>query len=247
MDYKTLLSKGGIYSAYYELNYEYNKVVASLEFRDAEIKELKAWQAGHKGSVERQSAEFWEQKYWANVKRFGELNLEQYGRIETSLPKSVTVKSIGEIANFLLDHYYKVLPRRDKYIDTSFAAHVMYAAELLRKYAMVKKTKDPISEQMEEVTGKEEVTPVPKLSVITGGRGGEGNWLSKLKPGCIFLAKKKGDHEYLCYQFLLDWKGKRGALLSSNVPVKAEVPVDMQAFSLGHELVEIQKEGYELE
>lgn len=120
--------------------------------------------------------------------------------------------------------------------------------ERLSKLRTIRMKKDPVNQGMEEAVellAPEETKP--KLSIITGGKGGNGNWLSKLKVGAIFLCKKKGNDEYLCYQFVMDWKGKRGALLSSNLPVKAEIPVDMLSFSITHELVEEQREGYDLE
>lgn len=114
-----------------------------------------------------------------------------------------------------------------------------------KKIEMKKKDLEDLKKATEKEEDAAAVVVHPKFATITGGRDGTTNWLNNLSVGAIFLARKRGDGEYLCYQFVLDWKGKRGALLSSNVPVKAEVPVDMLQFSLLHELVEVQREGYD--
>lgn len=88
----------------------------------------------------------------------------------------------------------------------------------------------------------------PKLKLLQGGKGppttSGTNWLMELEEHTIFLCKRKGDLEFVAYQFTIDWKGDRGVLLSSNIPTRVELPVDSMGFSLTHELIEIQRKGF---
>lgn len=121
---------------------------------------------------------------------------------------------------------------------------LLYTICARKKSPMVKKKNEPVAEQEEEERDAEVINH-PKLSLMQGGKDGNVNWLKALPVNTIFLAKKRGDTEFVCHQFVLDWKGKRGALLTSNLPSKAEVPVDMLVFSMLHECVEIQRLGFE--
>jgi hypothetical protein len=117
----------------------------------------------------------------------------------------------------------------------------------IRKSVMVKK-KDEVSKWMKEATeelDEAEVINHPKLELLQGGKDGKSNWLLALPVGTIFMSKKKGELEFVCHQWIIDWKGKRGVLLTSNLPIKQELPVDSLSFSLTNEMIEIQRLGFE--
>lgn len=171
------------------------------------------------------------------------LRVYRYSEIETKLNNTVEDKSALEISNYLVNHYYTVWSVRD-HTNSPFASHVIKAAKLLRKYAKMQET--VVEEEHEVVPFREK----PKLKLLTGGRGGGKvtNWLKDNKDlgaGAVFICKRIGDTEWLGYQFEIDWKGKRAALLTATVPTKAELVVDMKSFSITHELLEIQRVGYD--
>lgn len=108
--------------------------------------------------------------------------------------------------------------------------------------------KDPVNQDMQEANALLDTPKSPKLRLLTGGKDGPppkgANWLMELEEGCIFGCKRKGDMEFVAYQFKIDWKGERMVLLSSEIPQRLELPVDSMGFSLNHELIEIQRKGY---
>lgn len=166
--------------------------------------------------------------------------------IITQLSSKPAEASSEEVADFLVDHIYRIWPnRKNSPLPGGFYEWVLRAALLLRKKDMVKKKNEPVADEATEEHEDAEIINHPKLNLMQGGKDNGVNWLKALPVGTIFLAKKRGEHEFVCHQFVLDWKGKRGALLTSNLPSKAEVPVDMLAFSLLHEQIEIQRLGFE--
>lgn len=97
---------------------------------------------------------------------------------------------------------------------------------------------------MTEVKKKDEKHEVvPLFETITGGRGGDKNWLAKLPIKTVFLCKgeKQG---CILTQFHILSKYKKSALLMSNYPgPDFRVFVEMASFSTENELVEIMQDG----
>lgn len=91
-----------------------------------------------------------------------------------------------------------------------------------------------------------EVIPMPKLSVITGGRDNTGNWLMALKESTVFLCRhKKDDKEFILVQFHVKKKWNMAVWLHSNFPMHqaGDYFVHSLKFSQQHELVDIQQDG----
>jgi len=90
---------------------------------------------------------------------------------------------------------------------------------------------------------KNEDHEVVALRTITGGRGGDKNWLAKMPVGTVFLCKREAQGCILT-QFHVVSKYKKSALLMSNYPgPDFRVFVEMSSFSTENELVEIMKDG----
>jgi hypothetical protein len=94
------------------------------------------------------------------------------------------------------------------------------------------------------------VVPLPKLSVITGGRDSTGNWLINLQEGSVFLCRLRGtskdkDIDFILLQFHIKKKWQMGVWLHSNFPYNqaGDFIVHSLAFSQHHELVELLQDG----
>lgn len=100
-------------------------------------------------------------------------------------------------------------------------------------------------EIIEEEIGPKLVTPKSNVvSIITGGRDGEGNWLAGLKKGAVFLSTPKSDGGCDLEQWHIKVKWEKSAILYSNFPQQRECfrAVEMLGFSRLNNLVELIRE-----
>lgn len=214
-----------------------------------ELENQLAIRSGYKGHLQRQSNEFWEEKYWEVVRKFNVLNdpLSILLRKGLEYPTKDTREPL-DIALVLQQYYYRTLPNRNISTDTrhkdTFILSVFRAVELLREYARIK-MEQQVSEDTKDT--KDTKDNVVSLKLLKGGKGDDSgdNWLIDLPIGSIFLCKKKDtkETEFLAFQFVMDWKGKRGVLLSSNMPSRVELAVDSVGFCKTHDLIEVQRKG----
>jgi hypothetical protein len=231
LSYKQLLK------SYFELSNEVkdiDKFISNLE------KELEQWKQG-----------YWDLMY----KRY--MGISASSTVEKNIVQGFT-KWIYDQTKFKYEeHTLKSILRNQQYridkLREDIRDNDRRIEIFLKRKTKVQRTlemaEDPINQGMEEAhsTLKPKTLKGPQLKLLTGGKDGPPsgvNWLKELEEGSIFLCKKKGDMEYVAFQFKLDWKGERGALLSSNIPQPLELPVDTLGFSLMHELIELQRKGF---
>lgn len=97
---------------------------------------------------------------------------------------------------------------------------------------------------------KDNVVPMPQLSVISGGRDNTGNWLMGLQESSVFLCRHKKkqpglDEDFILVQFHIKKKWNMAVWLHSNFPMhqSGDYIVHSLRFSQQHELVELLQDG----
>lgn len=196
----------------------------------------------------------WKQSFW-------DLMYKRYNNLSASLPLSKE-----EINNF--EHWFlgqlrisldilsikNTIKIQREYLSSLKTESKQLEQHLLRVSSKrdilmrrLRVAKDPINKDMKEANDLLDTPKGPQLRLLTGGKDGpptSSNWLLELPEGSVFGCKRKGDLEFVAYQFTIDWKGERMVLLHSEIPQRLELPVDSMGFSMSHELIEIQRKGF---
>lgn len=91
---------------------------------------------------------------------------------------------------------------------------------------------------------KLKVIPSPVVSIMSGGKDGEGNWLAGLKKGAVFHSVPKSDGGCDVEQWHIKSKWEKTTVLYSNFPQQRECfrLVDNLSFSRLNNLVELIRE-----
>lgn len=100
---------------------------------------------------------------------------------------------------------------------------------------------------VKDLRNEEEEGNVVPLRVVTGGKGTDENWLSKLPVGTVFVTRPKKMQVPFLQILEVVYHGEKYSILLDNLNDGKYAPVDTRMFSLTYDLFEIKYEPKEEE